>query len=122
MRRAVLYTLNKQMVTVMGDCIPYHIAPDQMLRSYNSGEILVTDDHVKRVNLPVERWVMNEQNNYVAFDPMLRDIIDMKVSYAEDCVRKIARVHIEKLKEEIKQLQERTIWDMIKLKFKRIKK
>lgn len=126
MRRAVLYTLNKQMVTVMGDYIPYNISPDRVLRSFNSGEMLVTDDHIKRVNLPVERWVMDDENHYVAFDPLLRDIIDIKISEAESGVRSrmgkfinMADEEIARLYSEIKQLQERTIWDMIKLKFKR---
>lgn len=121
MRKAALYTAKVETVLVSGDYVKY-MTVDNTFRSYNSDDILISDTF-KRTDLPVERWYDENRNEFfIALDPILRKMVEHRIGTR--AVELMRTYNIEKsiLERENKQLQERTIWDMIKLKFKRRKK
>jgi hypothetical protein len=120
MRTAILYSTQQKRVTIYSDYIPYHVRGP--IRLINSNDILDKQEVHPVHHLPVERWVLDGQESLIALDPKLRDIVQCMIHKSEDTVRSIAQVKINKLNDEIQCLQSRTIWDMIKLKFKRVKK
>lgn len=121
MRTATLYSANKTLVRVFGAYLPYHTY-EPMVRAYNSDDLLLKKEVRHVDHLPVERWVFDGKDFFIALDPTLRDIVECKIRASEEVVRSIAQAKINKLNDEIRLLQSRTIWDMIKLKFKRNKK
>jgi hypothetical protein len=73
-------------------------------------------------HLPIERWVFDGREFFIALDPTLRDIVQSMINSEVYDVRDSYRIRIDNLTHEINLLQSRTIWDTIKLKFKRKKK
>ena len=125
MRTATLYTADRKLVNVYGGFIPYHIRDPIQIQSFCNPEFLdgaEVKSHVNIHHLPVERWVFDEQEFLIALDPLLREIVQYKIDTAEKGVRDIAQARINELNVKIKVLQSRTVWDMIKLKFRRVKK
>lgn len=72
-------------------------------------------------HLPIERWVLDGREFFIALDPMLRDVVQSMINSEVYDVRDSYRIRIDNLTHEINLLRSRTIWDMIKLKFKRKK-
>jgi hypothetical protein len=120
MRTVTLYSAEQRLVRVYGGFIPYHVR--QPIRAYNSPDIFEKDTISHVHHLPVERWVFDGREFFIALDPQLRDIVHSMITTSENAVRDICQVRINKLNDELKVLCSRTIWDMIKLKFKRKKK
>lgn len=121
MRLATLYTTDKQLVQVYGGYIPYHVRKPINVFGSDKYEFIDASDVVKIEHLRVERWVLDYKEHLIALDPMLREIVNSMIGTSEDAVRRIAQVKINRLNDEIKQLQSRTIWDMIRSKFRRKK-
>jgi hypothetical protein len=119
MRTATLYSTEQKRVTLYSDYIPYHLRGP--VRVINSDDILCKDEISHVHHLPVERWIRNGEEFFIALDPKLRDLVGCMIRTSEDAVRSIAQVRINKLNDEINLLRSRTMWDMIKLKFRRKK-
>ena len=117
MRTATLYSTEQRKVTVYGGSLPYHVR--KPIRVWNSEEILDATDVIDVHHLPVERWVFDGEEYLIALDPTLRDIVNSMIGTSEEAVRRIAQTKINKLNYEIKQLQSRTIWNIICSKLKR---
>lgn len=126
MRRVLLYSAEKKMVVAYGATIPYHQMTLPLKYVNNSDEFLNLNECRHVEHLPIERWVTHDTDILVAFDPILRGIIEHKIHLAaQESTVKAMLVHNEiqkELESEIKSLQSRTLWDMIKLKFKRKEK
>lgn len=120
MRTAKLYSADVKTVTVYSGYIPYHVRGP--IRALNSPDIFEKDEIAHVHHLPVERWVFDGDEFFIALDPTLRDIVESMIRTSENAVRDIAQVRINKLNDEIKQLQSRTLWDMICSKLKRKQK
>lgn len=119
MRTATLYSTEQKRVTVYSDYIPYHVRGP--VRLINSNDLLDKDEMIHVHHLPVERWVLNGKEFLIALDPTLRDIVKCMIQSRLDDNSKYYRSLLDKCDDEIKRLQSRTIWDMIKLKFRRKK-
>lgn len=120
MRTATLYSAEQRKVRVYGGYLPYHVRGP--IRLINSDDFLDSQDIAVHMHqLPVERWILDGQEYLIALDPQLRGIVDSMIHVCEQAVRSIAQQRINKLNDEIKVLQSRTIWDMICSKIKRKK-
>lgn len=117
MRTATLYSANKQRVTVYGDTLKYCVR--KPMRVWNSEEILDANEVIDVHHLPVERWTLDRKEFLIALDPTLREIVDCMIHIDVSKVSREMQTKINKLNDEIKQLQSRTIWNMICSKFKR---
>lgn len=117
MRTVTLYSAEQRLVRVYDGFIPYHVR--QPIKAYNSPDIFEKDAIAHVHHLPVERWVFDSREFFIALDPQLQDIVHSMITTSENAVRDICQVRINKLNDELKVLRSRTIWDMIKLKFKR---
>lgn len=120
MRTVTLYSSEKKRVTAFGAYIPYHVRGP--IRAYNSPDIFAKDEIAHVHHLPVERWVFDGVDYFIAFDPTLRDIIESMIQSRLDDDSKYYRGLLDKCNVEIKWLQSRTIWDIIRSKFKRKQK
>lgn len=116
-RTATLYSADKKVVSVYGGYIPYHVR--EPIRAFNSEDIFDKQEVRHVYQLPIERWVLDGREFFIALDTTLRDIVDSMIAASEKAVRDICHVRIARLDHEINLLQSRTIWDIIKLKFKR---
>lgn len=119
MRIATLYSAEQKKVTIYSGYIPYHVRGP--IRALNSSDIFDKDEVAHVHHLPVERWVFDGDEFFIAFDPTLRDIVESMIRTSENTVRDIAQVRINKLNDEIKKLQSRTLWNMICSKLRRVK-
>lgn len=118
MKRVMLYTTDKKLVTAHRDYLPWMTLPS-IKQVINSRDILMIDEVRKVENLPIERWNIDGVEFFVAFDPVIREIIENRVESRAIELSSRLRRQVEKKDIEIESLQSRTIWDMIKLKFKR---
>lgn len=117
MRTATLYSAEKKTVNVVGGYIPY-MSIEQYLPSYNSVDFLIKDQVRKDLHhLPIERWVFDGVEFFTAYDPVLREIIDIKVQGRAYDMQGENRIKIQNLEHEIELLQSRSIWDMIRDKY-----
>jgi hypothetical protein len=122
-RLVTLYTTDKKTVRAYGDYVPL-LVYEPPLRSFNSPDIFIEKD-VNVHHAKVHRFCKGTASGYiekfVAFDPVLQDIVDTLVFNAAQestaIANKISKGQTDKLKDEIKQLQSRTIWSMIVKKF-----
>jgi len=119
MRTATLYSTEQRKVRVYGGYLPYHVRGP--IRAINSDDIFEKDEVSTVHHLPIERWVFDGNEFFIALDPTLRDIVDSMIATSEKAVRDICHVRIARLDHEINLLQSRTIWSMICSKFKRKK-
>ncbi|MNC50256.1 hypothetical protein D3C75_994870 [compost metagenome] len=88
------------------------------MRLWNSEDIVDKDEVSHVHHLPIERWVTDGREFLIALDPQLREIVSYKIATAEKAVRDIAQARINELNVEIKVLQSRTLWSMIRSTFK----
>lgn len=117
MRTATLYSAGKKTVNLYDrGYIPY-MTIDQLVPCYNSADYLIKDQVGNLHHLPVERWVFNGVEFFTAFDPVLREIIDIKVQGRAYDMMGENRITIQNLEHEIELLQSRSIWDMIRDKY-----
>lgn len=119
MRIATLYSAEQKKVTVYSGYIPYHVRGP--IRALNSPDIFDKDEIAHVHHLPVERWVFDGDEFFIAFDPVLRDIVESKVETRAVELTVRHRRMIEKQDEEILRLHNRTLWDMIRSKLRRVK-
>lgn len=119
-RTVTLYSSEEKRVTAFGAFIPYHVRGP--IRAYNSPDIFAKDEIAHVHHLPVERWVFECKEFFIAFDPTLRDIVQSMINSRVYDVHGEYRIKIDNLHHEIKQLRSRTLWDMIRSKFKRKQK
>lgn len=117
----MLYTTDQKIVTAYGDYVPYMNVPS-IKSIMNSTDVLNIDEVRKVEHLPVERWYMDGVESFVAFDPFLRDMLQYRIEHRAIELSARSRRMAEAKQKEIELLQSRTIWDMIKLKFKRKEK
>lgn len=126
MRQVVLYSASKKIVVAYGAGIPYHQMSLPLRYIENSDEFVNMDECRHVEHLPIERWATHDTDILVAFDPILRGLIEHKIHLAAlESTAKAMEVYRDTQKElesEIESLQSRTIWDMIKLKLKRKEK
>lgn len=120
MRTATLYSADKRLVPVRGGYLAYHVR--EPVRAFNSTDIFDAQDVSHIHHLPIERWVLDGREMFIALDPQLRDIVNIMITTSENAVRDICQVRINKLNDEIKMLRSRTLWDIICLKFLTLKR
>lgn len=117
MRTATLYSAEKKTVNIQDRAsIPY-IMYDRIVPCYNSDDYLLKEQVKNLHNLPIERWVFDGVEFFTAYDPVLREIIDIKVQGRAYDMQGENRIKIQNLEHEIKLLQSRSIWDMIRDKY-----
>jgi len=122
-RLVTLYTTDKKTVRAYGDYVPLMVY-EPPLRSFNSPDIFIEKDvnvHHAKIHRFVNATNFGYDEKFVAFDPVLQDIVDTMVFNAAQestaIANKISKGQTDKLKDEIKRLQSRTLWSMIKSKF-----
>lgn len=115
MRVATLYSAEQKKVNVYGGYIPYHVRGP--IRALNSPDIFDKDQITHVHHLPVERWVLDRKEFFIALDPVLRDIVESKIEARAVELTVRHRKMIEKQDAEILRLHNRTLWDMICSKF-----
>ena len=117
MRVATLYSAEQKKVTVYSGYIPYHVRGP--IRALNSPDIFEKDEISHVHHLPVERWVFDGKEFFIALDPVLREIVESKVETRAVELTVRHRRMIEKQDEEILRLHNRTLWDIIVFKLKK---
>lgn len=128
MRLVTLYTASKKYVTAYGDILPIYVH-EQLVRSFNTSDIFVkseVDVHHAKIHRFSRSDKYHTDETFVAFDPVLQDIVDRLVFKASDesaaKAKAIGDRQIKILQDQIKALQSRTILSMIADKFKRSKR
>lgn len=129
MTPATLYTTNKRIVSSHNGYIPV-VTCEKLVKAVNSFDVFV-ENEIQVDNLPVNRFCFTHpngevENRFFAFDRELEEIIQVML---DDYTRELQNQHrnaIEQLSEsydaEVNSLMSLTIWDMIKLKFKKLLK
>lgn len=119
MKTATLYGITKKNVRAYSDTIPY-VCQGPIVRSSNSQYHFQMDAVSEVKHLPIELWVLEGgERFFIAFEPDLRQIIQHKIHTEVHAVRTELSGLIKNLTAENERLQSRTLWDMIRSKFKR---
>ena len=117
MRTATLYSAEKKTVNIQDRASISYITYDRIVPCYNSDDYLLKEQVQNLQHLPIERWVFDGVEFFTAYDPVLREIIDIKVQGRASDMQRENRIKIQNLEHEIELLQSRSIWDMIRDKY-----
>lgn len=128
MNQVTLYTTNRKLVHSHNGYIPITTS-GPIVKAVNSFDMFMAHE-IKVDRLPVRRFCFTQEdgeveNRFVAFDRELEDVIQVMLDdYTHDLQyrhKKDRAGLIEAYECQIKYLESRTIWDMIKLKFSKAK-
>lgn len=125
MQRVTLYTATRKVVTSHSGYIPVVSRTGAIRHSRNSPDMFIADE-IKVDHLPIRRFCFKQEddsieNRFVAFDRELEEVIDCLIDEGVLTLSKQCASYIETIAElrgEIKTLQERSIWYIIKMKIK----
>lgn len=124
MNKVTLYTANRKLVNSHNGYIPIHYH-GPIVKAVNSFDMFM-EKEIKVDHIPVRRFCFTQEdgsveNRFVAFDRELWEVIDVLIDdHTRDLQYGYKRTHerlTEAFETRIKDLESRTIWDMIKLKF-----
>jgi hypothetical protein len=128
MERVTLYTANRKVVTAHAGYIPVTSRTNPIVFSWNSPDVFLKDE-IKVDHLPVKRFCFRHkddsiENRFVAFDRELEEVIQVMLDdYTRELqygYKKARESLINSYESRIKDLEHRSIWDMIKLKFSKV--
>lgn len=130
MKQVTLYTTQQKLVNSHSGHIPYYEYFRDPVKSFNSFDIF-SESQVRVHHLPIRRFCYQDEDTpftefFTAFDPKLQEVIDlMKAEEYRKGIsdgKELSEMVIDAQTNRINDLLNRSIWDMIKLKFKRKKK
>lgn len=138
MKRVKLYTLNVEDVVVSGDFVEVSsFNRDEVIKIRNSGEFVLPSAKVQYTKIPVEKYynhcgISGIQKEYlVAFNPEIKNILQIKEKDLEREIREIKRENENSLKSlneihhskelsytrEITSFKNMSFWDRLKFLF-----
>lgn len=124
MNQVTLYTANRKLVHSHNGYLPIHTR-GPIVKCSNSFDMFM-EHEINVDHLPVRRFCFTQEdgeveNRFVAFDRELEEIIGVMLDdYTRELqygYKKARESLIESYENQIKVLESRTIWDMMKLKF-----
>lgn len=130
MKQVTLYTTQQKLVNTHSGYIPFYEYFHDPVKAFNSSDVFSKSD-VKVSHLPIRRFCYQDEDTplvefFTAFDPKLQEVIDLMKTeeYRKGMSdgKDVAEMVIDAQTQRIKDLLNRSIWDMIKLKFKRKEK
>ena len=138
MKRVKLYTLNVEDVVVSGDFVEVSsFNRDEVLKVRNSDEFVLNKTKVQYSKIPIEKYynrcgISDIDSEYlVAFDPVIKDVLQIKEKDLEREIREIKRENENSLKSlneihhskelcytrEIASFKSMSFWDRLKFLF-----
>ena len=138
MKRVKLYTLNVEDVVVSGDFVEVSsFSRDEVIKIRNSDEFVLTSAKVQYSEIPIERYYNHcgirgiDKEYLVAFDPEIKNILQIKEKDLEREIREIKRENENNLKRlnevhnsihlgqirEIASFKSMSFWDRLKFLF-----
>ena len=138
MKRVKLYTLNVEDVVVSGDFVEVSsFSRDEVIKIRNSDEFVLTSAKVQYSEIPIERYYNHcgirgiDKEYLVAFDPEIKNILQIKEKDLEREIREIKRENENNLKRlnevhnsihlgqirEITSFKSMSFWDRLKFLF-----
>lgn len=126
MREVTLYTTNRKRVQAYGS-IPVHTL-EPLEFSSNSPDVFIKRD-VMVDHLQIKRFCFRQEDGtiedrFAAFDRELDEVIDVMLNdytrSLQSCYRETNESLTAAFESRIKDLESRSLWDMIKLKFSKV--
>lgn len=125
MREAIFYTTSRKVVNTYTDFLPVYTR--EPLTFSSNSEHMFLKREVGVTHLPIKRFCFRNEDGsiedrFIVFDQDLSEIIDVMVDdRTRDLHVRYSKIRdaTEEFKNQIKHLESRTIWGMIRLKFNR---